>query len=173
MKEIGGVVCSQRRYQQVVLDQEIDVFEVPGHSNYRSCEWIAVNYKSRTSVGIIFEDEVRALLPLGSLTGTWEIFKVTACNLAPNGVVTWNLVKINVLNEESRKISDKDSSSSHSEVFVTQSHGRSKSRCPGKDEGRSWSKLKDKYVDFVCYHENGHINWQCEQWKKDKKQSEK
>jgi hypothetical protein len=39
MIEIGGVVCSQRRYQQDVLDQEIDAFEVQGgHFNYRSCE---------------------------------------------------------------------------------------------------------------------------------------
>ncbi|KAJ1270585.1 hypothetical protein BS78_06G063600 [Paspalum vaginatum] len=39
-----------------------------------------------------FEDEVRALLLLGSLPDTWETLKVTLCNSAPNGVVTWNLV---------------------------------------------------------------------------------
>ena len=71
-----------------------------------------------SSMGITFEDEVRALLLLGSLPDSWETFKVTVCNSAPNGVVTWNLVKTRVLNEESRKVT-KASSSSHSEVLVT------------------------------------------------------
>ncbi len=77
-------------------------------------------------MGITFEDEVRALQLLGSLPDTWETFKVTVCNSAPNGVVIWNLVKTKVLNEESRKIADKDSSSSHSEVLVTQSRGEAR-----------------------------------------------
>ena len=41
-----------------------------------------------SSIGISFEDEVRALLLLGSLPDTWETLKVTLCNSAPNGVVT-------------------------------------------------------------------------------------
>jgi hypothetical protein len=84
------------------------------------------------------------------------------------------LVKTRVLNEESRKIADKDGFSSHSEVLVTQSRGRSKSRGPGKGE-RSRSKSKGKYADFVCHHchEKGHIKWHCEQWKKDKKKKKK
>jgi hypothetical protein len=127
-----------------------------------------------SSIGITFEDEVRALLLLGSLPDTWETCKVTICNLAPNGVVTWNLVETKVLNEESRKNADKDGSSSHSKVLVTQSRGRSKSRGPGKGE-RSRSKSKGKYANFVCHHchEKGHIKWQCEQWKKDEKKKKK
>jgi hypothetical protein len=46
-----------------------------------------------SSMGITFEDEVRALLLLGSIPDTWETLKVTIRNSAPNGVVTWNLVK--------------------------------------------------------------------------------
>jgi hypothetical protein len=125
-------------------------------------------------MGITFEDKVRALLLLGSLSDTWETFKVTVCNSVPNGVVTWNLVKTKVLKEDSRKIADKDGSSSNSEVLVTQSRGRSKSRAPGKGERRR-SKSKGKYGDFVCHHchEKGHIKWHCEQWKKDKKKKKK
>jgi hypothetical protein len=67
-----------------------------------------------SSLGITFEDEVRALLLLGSLPDNWETFEVTVLNFAPNGVVTWNLVKTKILNEESRKFSNQDSSSSHS-----------------------------------------------------------
>jgi hypothetical protein len=68
---------------------------------------------------ITFEDEVRALLLLGSCPET--TFKVTIWNSTPNGVVTWNLVKIKVLNKESKKVVDKDTSSSHPEVLVTRS----------------------------------------------------
>jgi hypothetical protein len=77
---------------------------------------------------------VGALLLLGSLPGTWEAFKVTVCSSTPNDVVTWNLVKNKVLNEEYRKTIDKNGSSSHSEVLVTQSRGRSKSRGPSHGE---------------------------------------
>ena len=46
-------------------------------------------------LGISFEDEVRALLLLGSLPDTLK------------GVVTWNLIKTKVLNEEARRIAEK------------------------------------------------------------------
>ena len=48
-----------------------------------------------SSMGISFEDEVRALLLLGSLPDTLK------------GVVTWNLIKTKVLNEEARRIAEK------------------------------------------------------------------
>jgi hypothetical protein len=125
-------------------------------------------------MGITFEDEMRVLLLLGSLPDTWETFKVTVCNSAPNGIVTWNLVKTGT-KLKSRKIAEKDSSCSHSEVLVTQSWGRSKRRGPSKSEGRSRSKSKGKYDDSMCRHchEKGHIKWQCEQWKKDKKKGKR
>jgi len=60
-----------------------------------------------SSIGISFEDEVRALLLLGSLPDTWETLKFTICNSTPNGVVTWNLVKSKILNEEAKRIAEK------------------------------------------------------------------
>ncbi len=41
-----------------------------------------------TGMGITFEEEVRALLLLGSLLESWETLKVTLCNSAPDGVIT-------------------------------------------------------------------------------------
>ena len=80
-----------------------------------------------SSMGIAFDDEVRALLLLGSLSDTWETLKVTLCNSAPNGTISWNLVKTKVINEESRKLAERESSSSQPEVLFTESRGRSKS----------------------------------------------
>ena len=123
------------------------------------------------SMGISFKDEVRALLQLGSLPDTWETLKVTLCNSAPNGVVTWNLVKTKILNEEVRRIAERGSSSSHSEVLVTESRGRSMSRGLGKGTAESRSKSRGKSNEVVCYHyhEKGHKKWQCRKWKKIKR----
>ncbi len=54
-------------------------------------------------MGITFVEEVQALLLLGSLPESWETLKVTLCNSAPDGVVTWDLVKAKVLNEDARE----------------------------------------------------------------------
>ena len=120
-----------------------------------------------SSMGISFEDEVRALLLLGSLPDTWETLKVTLCNSAPNGVVTWNLVKTKVLNEEVRRIAEKRNSSSHSEVLVTESRGTSMSRGPRKGAAESRNKSRGK-SEVMCYHchEKGHKKWQCCKWEK-------
>jgi hypothetical protein len=93
------------------------------------------------SMKIIFEDEVQALLRLGSLPDSWETLKVTLCNIAPNGVVTWNLVKTKVLNEEILRIAEKGSASSSTDMLLTESWGRSQSRYPkkGATKGRSKS----------------------------------
>ena len=83
-----------------------------------------------------------------------------------------------VLNEKSRKIADKDcASSSHLEMLVTESRGRSKNKGPNKggERSRSKSRGQHKYADYKCHHchEKGHIKWHCEQWKKDKKKKKK
>jgi transposase InsO family protein len=124
-----------------------------------------------SSMGITFEDEVRALLLLGSFPDSWETLKVTLCNSAPNGVVTWNLVKTRLLNEETRKIAEKGNASSSSDLLVTESRGRSQSRGPRKGAAKSRSKSRGKYADYECHHchKKGHLKWQCRKWKKEKK----
>jgi hypothetical protein len=124
-----------------------------------------------SSMGITFEDEFRALLLLGSLLDSWETLKVTLCNSAPNGVVTWNLVKTKVLNEETRRIAEKGTASSSSDMLVTDSRGRSQIRDPKKGAAKGRSKSRGKYDDYECHHchKKGHIKWQCRKWKKEKK----
>jgi len=73
-----------------------------------------------------------------------------------------------VLNEESRRIAEKGSSSSHSGVLGTESRGKSMSRGPRKGAAESRRKSKGKNSEVVCYHyhEKGHKKWQCCKWKK-------
>ena len=54
-------------------------------------------------MGITFEDEVRALILLGSLPDLWDTLKVALCNSAPDNKITWDLIKCRVLSEESRR----------------------------------------------------------------------
>ncbi|KAK0592567.1 hypothetical protein LWI29_021383 [Acer saccharum] len=75
-------------------------------------------------MGIKFDDEIQALWLLGTLPDSWEIFRFSLLNSAPNGVITMDLAKGNLLNEEMRI--KKQGSTSHSEVLITERRGRSK-----------------------------------------------
>ncbi|GJY21075.1 hypothetical protein Tco_0393641, partial [Tanacetum coccineum] len=54
------------------------------------------------SMGIKFEDEIQGLWLLGTLPDTWETFKTSLSNSAPDGVITMELAKGSILNEETR-----------------------------------------------------------------------
>ena len=109
-------------------------------------------------MNIKFEDEVQGLWLLGTLPDSWETFRTSVSNSAPNGVVTMDLAKSNVLNEEMRR---KSQGSSQSEVLVTEKRGRSKSRS-SKNRDRSKSK-SNGFSNVECYHcgQKGHIKKYC------------
>ena len=56
-----------------------------------------------SSMGIKFEDEVQGLWLLNTLPDSWETFRISLTNSAPNGKVSMQLVKGGILNEEMRK----------------------------------------------------------------------
>lgn len=119
-------------------------------------------------MGIKFEDEIQALWLLGTLPDSWETFRTSLSNSAPDGVITMELAKGSVLNEEMRRKSQ--GSSSHSDVLVTENRGRSQNRGPNNKE-KHRSKSKGKFVDVECYHcgKKGHTIRYCRQLKKEKK----
>ncbi|GJT81401.1 retrovirus-related pol polyprotein from transposon TNT 1-94 [Tanacetum coccineum] len=80
-----------------------------------------------------------------------EIFVHTR---APDGVITMELAKGSILNEETRRKSQ--GSSSQSDVLVTERRGRSQSRGPSNRGNHRSSSSKGKFADveyelFVCY----------------------
>ena len=121
-----------------------------------------------SGMGIKFEDEVQGLWLLNTLPDSWETFRISLTNSAPNGVVTMQLVKGGVLNEEVRRKTQ--GSSSHSEMLVTENRGRSQKKGT-KGRGKSRSKSRSRYKNIECHycHKTGHIQKYCFLWKKENK----
>ncbi|RVW22327.1 Retrovirus-related Pol polyprotein from transposon TNT 1-94 [Vitis vinifera] len=119
-------------------------------------------------MNIKFEEEVQGLWLLGTLPDSWETFRTSLSNSAPDGIMNMDLVKSCVLNEEMRRKSQ--GSSSQSSVLVIEKRGRSKSRGP-KNRDRSKSKT-NKFANVECHycHLKGHIKKYCRQLKRDMKQ---
>lgn len=121
-----------------------------------------------SGMGIKFEDEVQGLWLLNTLPDSWETFRISLTNSAPNGVVTMQLVKGGVLNEEVRRKTQ--GSSSHSEMLVTENRGRSQKKGT-KGRGKSRSKSRSRYKNIECHycHKTGHIQKYCFLWKNENK----
>ena len=79
-------------------------------------------------MGIKFEDEIQGLCLLGTLPDSWETFRMSLSNSAPDGIISMELAKSSILNEEMRRKSQ--GSSSQSEILVTERKGRAQSRGP-------------------------------------------
>ena len=62
-----------------------------------------------------------SLLLLGSLPDSWETFRTSLSNSAPDGVISMDSAKSSVLNEEMRR---KTQGSSSSDVLITGPRGR-------------------------------------------------
>ncbi|GKA54879.1 putative RNA-directed DNA polymerase [Tanacetum coccineum] len=62
----------------------------------------------RQGMGIKFEDEIQGLWLLGTLPDTWETFRTSLSNSAPDGVITMELAKGMKLNIISTSLLDED-----------------------------------------------------------------
>lgn len=114
-----------------------------------------------SGMGIKFDDEVMGLWLLNTLPESWEIFRVSITNSAPNGVVSLQMAKSGALNEEMRRKAH--GSSSQSEVLVTENRGRTQKRDSKGSRENSRSKSKGRYKNIECHHchKMGHIKKNC------------
>ncbi|KAJ9552680.1 hypothetical protein OSB04_016725 [Centaurea solstitialis] len=119
---------------------------------------------------IKFEYEIQGLWILGTLPDSWETFRTSLSNSAPDGVISMELAKGSILNDEMRRKSQ--SSSSQLDVLVIESRGRSQSRGP-INRGKHRSKSKGKFGDFECYHcgRKGHTTRFYRQLKRENKKA--
>jgi hypothetical protein len=56
-----------------------------------------------STMKLVLDDEVQALLVLSSLPNCWETLVVSLSNSAPNGMITMSMVKDSIFNEEARR----------------------------------------------------------------------
>ncbi|VFQ73301.1 unnamed protein product [Cuscuta campestris] len=128
-----------------------------------------------SNMGVKFEDEILGLWLLNTLPDSWENLRVSLISSAPGGTVTMDYVKAAVLNEEVRRRTH-ETSTSKSDVLVTENRGRSKNRDHGEfKKGKSKSKSRSKYQNVECHycHKKGHLMKNCFKLKnKDKNKPE-
>ena len=120
-----------------------------------------------TTMKMVLDDEMQALLLLSSLPDSWDTLVVSLSNSAPQGKLTMAMVEDSMLNEEARR--KEQGISFESEALVTERRGRSKSRRPQNRE-KSRDKSKGKFKSKIeCYHcgKHGHIKRECRQLKRE------
>jgi gag-polypeptide of LTR copia-type len=90
-----------------------------------------------SAMKMTLEDELHALLLLGSLPDSWETLVVTISNAAPNGVVTLSTVTSSLFNEETRR---KSTVTNGAQALVTENRGRAECR----QQSRGCSKSRGR-----------------------------
>ena len=112
-----------------------------------------------TSVSLEFEDEVRALLILCSISDSWNNFVMAVSNSSSNAKLVFDEVVGTILSEDMRRKSTGECSNA---ALTVETRGRSKerrrSKSRSKSQGRSTSKGK-----LECWYcgKKGHIKRDC------------
>jgi len=90
-------------------------------------------------------------------------------SVAPNGIFTLQMAKASTLNEEIR--TKAQSTSSQSEVLVTENRGKSQKKIMKGDGDESRSKSRSRYKNVECHycHKIGHIQRNGFLWKQESK----
>ncbi|VFQ66421.1 unnamed protein product [Cuscuta campestris] len=90
-----------------------------------------------TVMKIVFDDELQALFLLSSLPDSWETLVVSISNSAPDGVLSLDVIKESMFNEELRR---KEMGVDISQALVVENRGISKSRGPkGRGKSKGWA----------------------------------
>ncbi|VFQ83449.1 unnamed protein product [Cuscuta campestris] len=120
-----------------------------------------------SSMKLVLDDELQALLLLSSLPESWETLVVSLSNSALEGKLTMDVVKSSLLNEEARR-RDMSSSSYSDQAHVAEVEGRGRHR--HRDfESRGRSKSRSEVKCFYCDKPGRKIS-QCRKMKRDKAQ---
>ena len=120
-----------------------------------------------TTVKVVLDDELQALFLLSSLPDSWETLVVTIGNSAPDDVLSLDVIKDSMFNEEIRR---KEMGVDNSHALVVENRGRGKSKGPkGRDDSRSRSKFSDGRNVTTCHYckKPSHIKKYCFRLKKE------
>ncbi|KAI5321626.1 hypothetical protein L3X38_030697 [Prunus dulcis] len=126
-----------------------------------------------TNMKMVLDDELQALVLLSSLPDSWDTLVVSLSNSAPQGVLTLDIVKDSMFNEEARR--KEQGVIAESEALVSEYRGRTnnrkfhrrdKSKGRSRDGSRGRSKIRK---DLECYHCGGigHMKRECRLFKRE------
>ncbi|KAI5327124.1 hypothetical protein L3X38_026520 [Prunus dulcis] len=126
-----------------------------------------------TNMKMVLDDELQALVLLSSLPDSWDTLVVSLSNSAPQGVLTLDIVKDSMFNEEARR--KEQGVVAESEALVSEYRGRpnnrkfhrrDKSKGRSRDGSRGRSKTRK---DLECYHCGGigHMKRGCRLFKRE------
>ena len=93
---------------------------------------------------------------------------VSFSNSTSNGVITVNMIKDNMFNEETKR--KELGISSNTEALVIKRRKRSKSRKPSNDYKRDKSRRKSKSrkgINCFYYDKTGHIKRECRKFRRE------
>ncbi|GMI85506.1 hypothetical protein HRI_002219900 [Hibiscus trionum] len=110
-------------------------------------------------MGVKFDDEILGLWLLATLPDSWETFRVSLINSAPQGIITLDLDKSGVLNEEVRRRSQ--GSTSHSELKKENKGGGDKH--DQKDDEKSERVAIATHDDFLVICDENLVNLACDE----------
>ena len=94
-----------------------------------------------STVGIEFDDEVRALILLASLPNSWEAMRMTVSNSVGKSKLKYDDIRDLILSEEVRR-RDANIDNTQDQAFVTENKSKGRSRGPNdwKFNGRPQSR---------------------------------
>ena len=119
-----------------------------------------------STIKLELDDEVQSSFLMSSLPDSWETMVVSLSNSAPNGMITVNMVKYSMFNEEARK--KELGISSNTKALVIEKRWRSKSRKPSNDYNRDKSRGKSKSrKEIKCFYcgKSVYIKGECKKFK--------
>ncbi|KAF7131933.1 hypothetical protein RHSIM_Rhsim09G0133900 [Rhododendron simsii] len=95
-----------------------------------------------STMKLVLDEELQALLLLSSLPDSWETLVVTISNSALSGMITMDMVKDGMFNEEARR--KEQGTLVDTEALVVQNRGRSRTRNSGGDRNKSKDRSRSK-----------------------------
>ena len=124
-----------------------------------------------STVGIEFDDEVRALILVSSLPNSWEIMRMAMSNSTGKNKLKYDENRDLILSEEVNR-RDANIDNVQNQAFVTEnkSRGRSREHNDWKFNGRSQSRDRSQFKETrECFHcrKKCHLRRDCWHWNKE------
>ncbi|KAF8387595.1 hypothetical protein HHK36_026248 [Tetracentron sinense] len=103
-----------------------------------------------TTMKLVLDDELQALLLLSSLPDSWETLVVTVSNSAPNGELSMSLVTNSLFNEETRR---KSAGTDNAQALVIENRGRKGSNQKKDDDKNTTATMSSEDVVVLSFGE--------------------